>query len=102
MDDRRAALLLALLALAGAGVRFALVPRGAPPGDVSLRAAPGPARGTLHETAQRAARLAQPLRPSASLGASLALFAIVATGACLLVSRLVFVLALKSYRSASS
>ena len=46
--------------------------------------------------------LAQPLRPSASLGASLALFAIVATGACLLVSRLVFVLALKSYRSASS
>jgi ABC-2 type transport system permease protein len=46
--------------------------------------------------------LAQPLRPSASLGVPLALFAIVATGACLLVSRLVFVLALKSYRSASS
>ena len=63
MDDRRAALLLALLALAGAGVRFVLAPRGSPPGDVTLQAAPGPARGTLRETAQRAARLAQPLSP---------------------------------------
>lgn len=63
MDDKRAALLLSLLALAGAGVRFALAPRGAPPGDVSLRSAPGPARGTLRETAHKAARLAQPLAP---------------------------------------
>ena len=37
MDDRRAALLLALLALAGAGVRLALAPaKAAAPGDVRL------------------------------------------------------------------
>lgn len=46
--------------------------------------------------------LAQPLRPDPSLGVPLALFAVAATAACLLVSRLVFVRALRSYRSASS
>ncbi len=46
--------------------------------------------------------LAQPLRPEPSLGVPLALFAVAATAGCLLVSRLVFVQALRSYRSASS
>ncbi|MEX2027283.1 MAG: ABC-2 family transporter protein, partial [Pirellulaceae bacterium] len=45
--------------------------------------------------------LAQPLGPD-SLGMPLALFAVAATAGCLLVSRLVFVQALRSYRSASS
>ena len=68
MDDRRAALLLALLALAGAVVRFALASRTSPagaeaPGDVRLvtpRDAPSTA---LRETARTAARLARPLLP---------------------------------------
>ena len=46
--------------------------------------------------------LAQPLRPDPSLSVWLALFAILATAGCLLVSRLLFTLALRSYRSASS
>jgi ABC-2 type transport system permease protein len=46
--------------------------------------------------------LAQPLRPDPSLGLPLALFAVAATVSCLLVSRLVFVQSLRSYRSASS
>ncbi|HUE69483.1 MAG TPA: ABC-2 family transporter protein [Pirellulaceae bacterium] len=46
--------------------------------------------------------LAQPLRPEPSLGVPLALFAVAATAGCLLASRLVFVQALRSYRSASS
>ncbi len=46
MDDRRAALLLALLALAGAGVRLALAPgTAAAPGDVRLVAIDTPPRG---------------------------------------------------------
>lgn len=66
MDDRRAALLLALLALAGAVVRYALAPRtpaAGAPGDVRLvtpRDAPSTA---LRETARAAARLARPLLP---------------------------------------
>lgn len=64
MDDRRAALLLACLALAGAGVRFFLSPApDAPPGDVQLQSAT-PSRGAaLRETARRAAQLARPLLP---------------------------------------
>src|SRR5438128_3728014 len=72
MDDRRAALVLAGLALAGAGVRFALTrPPDAAPGDVppppalaSATPPPSPsARGALHATARAAARLARPLLP---------------------------------------
>ncbi len=64
MDDRRAALLLALLALAGAGVRLALAPgTAAAPGDVRLVAIDTPPRGGLRETARAAARLARPLMP---------------------------------------
>src|ERR1700681_3532840 len=67
MDDRRAALLLSVLALAGASVRYVLAPRAAAPGDVQLLAAVdtpphGSARG-LHEAARAAARLARPLAP---------------------------------------
>ncbi|MGH7672350.1 MAG: ComEA family DNA-binding protein [Gemmatimonadales bacterium] len=64
MDDRRAALLLALLALAGAGARFVLSPDpNAAPGDVHLQSAT-PARGAdLRETARRSAALARPLAP---------------------------------------
>jgi competence protein ComEA len=63
MDDKRAALLLAALALAGAGVRWLLVPRAAAPGDVRLETrATGP-RPPLQEVASRAQRLARPLSP---------------------------------------
>src|SRR5258705_672224 len=64
MDDRRAALLLALLALAGAGVRLALAPaKAAAPGDVRLVAVDTPPAGGLRATARNAARLARPLLP---------------------------------------
>lgn len=66
MDDRRAALLLSVLALAGAGVRYLLAPGAAAPGDVQILAAvdtPHRSRGGLHETARAAARLARPLAP---------------------------------------
>jgi len=66
MDDRRAALLLALLALAGAGARLALAPaKAAAPGDVHLVAVDSPPRGArgLSATARAAARLARPLLP---------------------------------------
>ena len=46
--------------------------------------------------------LAQPLYPNRSLGWPLALFTLIATGACLVVSRWIFTRALYSYRSASS
>src|SRR3989449_700556 len=66
MDDRRAALLLALLALAGAGARLALAPAtAAAPGDVrfvGLDTPPAGPRG-LSATARTAARLARPLLP---------------------------------------
>jgi len=61
MDDRRAALLLALLALAGAGVRYVLSPGAPAPGDVRLEATP-PETG-LRQTARRATQLARPLAP---------------------------------------
>jgi competence ComEA-like helix-hairpin-helix protein len=68
MDDRRAAMLLALLALAGAGVRYALAPApAAAPGDVRFVAADTPpplrAGATLRDAARAAARLARPLLP---------------------------------------
>jgi competence protein ComEA len=64
MNDKRAALLLASLALAGAGVRFLLAPSPkSPPGDVQLES-PSPSRGAgLRETARRAAQLSRPLAP---------------------------------------
>jgi competence protein ComEA len=64
VDDRRAALLLACLALAGAGVRFLLSPSpSTPPGDVQLQSASRINPNALRETAARAARLARPLLP---------------------------------------
>jgi competence ComEA-like helix-hairpin-helix protein len=63
MDDKRAALLLACLALAGAGVRFLLSPSpDSSPGDVQLETRSRPSAG-LQETARRAASLARPLQP---------------------------------------
>ena len=67
MDDRRAALLLSLLALTGASVRYVLAPHAAAPGDVQLLAAVDtPPHGSvsgLRETARSAARLSRPLMP---------------------------------------
>ena len=64
MDDRRAALLLALLTLAGAGVRLVLAPSTeAAPGDVRLVAVDTPPANGLRATARNAARLARPLLP---------------------------------------
>src|SRR6266480_1043736 len=64
MDDRRAALTLALLALTGAGVRYLLSPSpGTPPGDVRLQSSTDPRPGGLRETARRAAQLSRPLMP---------------------------------------
>src|SRR2546426_5472967 len=64
MDDRRAALLLALLALAGAAVRYVLSPSPSdPPGDVRLQSSAVVPPGGLRETARRAAQLARPLLP---------------------------------------
>ena len=63
MDDKRAALLLAGLALAGASVRFILSPSShQAPGDVRLVGDSAPAQA-LRETARRAALLARPLVP---------------------------------------
>jgi competence ComEA-like helix-hairpin-helix protein len=64
VDDRRAALLLACLALAGAGVRYFLSPSpSTPPGDVQLQSASSPRPHGLQETARRAAALSRPLLP---------------------------------------
>ena len=64
MDDKRAALLLACLALTGAGVRYFLSPSpSTPPGDVQLQAASAPRPNALRETARRAAQLSRPLMP---------------------------------------
>ena len=65
MDDRRAALLLACLALAGAGVRYFLSsssPNG-PPGDVQLQSSSAAPPGGLQAAARRAVQLARPLLP---------------------------------------
>lgn len=64
MDDRRAALLLALLALAGATVRYLISPStDTAPGDVHLESSSPAPPGGLRETARRAAQLARPLLP---------------------------------------
>ena len=64
MDDRRAALLLACLALAGAAVRHFLSPSpNTPPGDVQLQSSSAPRDNALRETARRAAQLSRPLLP---------------------------------------
>jgi competence protein ComEA len=64
MDDKRAALLLACLALAGAGVRHFLSPSpSAPPGDVQLQSSSIPRPDALREAARRAAQLSRPLLP---------------------------------------
>jgi len=64
MDDRRAALVLACLALTGAGVRYFLSPSpSSPPGDVQLQSSSSPRPNALRETARRAARLSRPLLP---------------------------------------
>ena len=60
MDDRRAALLLSVLALTGASVRYVIAPSAAAPGDVALAAVDTPPRGGLQTTARAAARLARP------------------------------------------
>lgn len=63
MDDKRAALMLAGLALAGAGVRLFFAPRSArAPGDIRLVADSTPSQA-LRETARRSAELARPLLP---------------------------------------
>ena len=63
MDDRRAALFLAVLALAGAGVRWVAAPRDqrVAPGDVRITGTTRPA--AMQETARRAQRLSRPLAP---------------------------------------
>ncbi|HMG18820.1 MAG TPA: helix-hairpin-helix domain-containing protein [Gemmatimonadales bacterium] len=64
MDERRAALLLASLALAGASVRFLLSPSPtSAPGDVQLQSSNPSRSGDLQEIARRAASLARPLAP---------------------------------------
>jgi hypothetical protein len=64
MDEKRAALLLASLALAGAAVRFVLSPSpSSPPGDVQLQSPSRSPGSDLRETARRAASLARPLFP---------------------------------------
>src|SRR6266704_1805710 len=62
MDDKRAALLLATLALAGAATRLWLAPHSTAPGDVRLTV-PAPPPGGLQATARQAVRLARPLAP---------------------------------------
>ena len=63
MDDKRAALLLAVLALAGAGVRLVLSPSpDSPPGDVQLQSPSRSPAADLRETTRRAASLARPLQ----------------------------------------
>lgn len=64
MDDKRAALLLASLALTGAGVRFFLSSSSArAPGDVRLVTTDPTPASALQATARRAAALARPLNP---------------------------------------
>jgi competence protein ComEA len=64
MDDKRAALMLACLALAGAGVRYFLSPSPAsPPGDVQLQSSSAARPNALRETARKAVQLSRPLLP---------------------------------------
>src|SRR5438309_2299947 len=60
MDDRRAALVLACLALTGAGVRYFLSPSpSSPPGDVQLQSSSSPRPNALRETARREGLITQ-------------------------------------------
>lgn len=64
MDDKRAALMLAALALAGATVRVVLSPSARrAPGDVHLVTTDPTPASALQATARRAAALARPLNP---------------------------------------
>ncbi|HLZ45045.1 MAG TPA: helix-hairpin-helix domain-containing protein [Gemmatimonadales bacterium] len=64
MDDKRAALMLACLALAGAAVHYFLAPSpDAPPGDVQLQSSSASHPNALRETARKAAQLSRPLLP---------------------------------------
>lgn len=64
MDDKRAALLLGLLMLAGAGTRFALAPVSSrAPGDVTLVPVTDSPPASPRDVAHRALRLARPLEP---------------------------------------
>lgn len=64
VDDKRAALLLAGLALAGATVRFVLSPAPSKaPGDVRLTFSDTASSSALQEAARRAAQLSRPLAP---------------------------------------
>ena len=64
MDDRRAALFLAGLALAGAAVRLVLSPSPSrAPGDVRLTFSDSASTSALQEAARRSAELARPLSP---------------------------------------
>jgi competence ComEA-like helix-hairpin-helix protein len=64
VDDRRAALFLAGLALAGAAVRLVLSPSPSrAPGDVRLTFSDSASTSALQEAARRSAELARPLSP---------------------------------------
>jgi competence ComEA-like helix-hairpin-helix protein len=64
VDDKRAALLLAGLALAGAAVRLILSPSPSKaPGDVRLNFSDSPSTSGLQEAARRSAQLSRPLAP---------------------------------------
>ncbi|HEX9279264.1 MAG TPA: helix-hairpin-helix domain-containing protein [Gemmatimonadales bacterium] len=73
MDDKRAALVLAGLALAGAAVKLLLAPPvGRAPGDVTLTADTAAQPAGLRATALEAARLARPLAPGERVDLDLA------------------------------
>ncbi|HXL06274.1 MAG TPA: helix-hairpin-helix domain-containing protein [Gemmatimonadales bacterium] len=73
MDDKRAALVLAGLALAGAAVKLLLAPpAGRAPGEVTLTADTAAQPAGLRATAREAARLARPLAPGERVDLDLA------------------------------
>ena len=73
MCDKRAALVLAGLALAGAAVKLLLAPpAGRAPGDVTLTADTAAQPAGLRATAREAARLARPLAPGERVDLDLA------------------------------
>ena len=68
MDDKRAALMLGCLALAGAGVRYFLSPSPAsPPGDVQLQSSSASRPNALREAARKSAQLSRPLLPGETI-----------------------------------
>jgi len=73
MDDKRAALVLAGLALAGAAVKLLLAPpAGRAPGEVTLTADTAAQPAGFRATAREAARLARPLAPGERVDLDLA------------------------------